>query len=188
MFFVDNVIDINCVMYQTGLKGYWDSPSEGCNDKRSSKLKLINVVMQQVYNAISIITYKKPLGVLYSEAKHNDESLYNAIHLHKTLFDQDWVRKRIRKAFYSGDSAFFKELGRVIRKPPISAKVDRGDLIIILSSLWTLGLYRLEYSELMDLLKTSGVLIQEDPVTFSRYIKRLKKKNILLDIDKLTNV
>jgi len=70
-------------------------------------------------NALISMTYKKTLGKLIKEARKHDESLFNAIHLDKTLFDEDWVRKRIRKAFYSGDSKFFKRLGMEIIKPPI---------------------------------------------------------------------
>jgi hypothetical protein len=125
---------------------------------------------------------------LVNEAKHNDESLFNAIHLDKTLFDKDWVRKRINKAFYSGDSRFFNELARVIKKPPISAKIDRGELITILSTLWPFGLYRLDNNELMDILRTSGVPIQKDKESFRRFVDNLKEENILLDINKIITI
>ncbi len=184
-YLVDREMDISCLMLQTGFRGYWDPPGEDYNDKRISKLKLINMGMLQVYNAISITTYKKPLGVLYAEARNNDESLCNAIHLDKTLIDKDWVRKRIKKAFYSGESGFLKELGRAIGKAPISVKANYGELIIILVSLWHFGLYRLDNNELMDLLKKSSVPMQNDIEPFIRYINRLKKDNVLIDINKL---
>lgn len=107
--------DIFCLIFQTEIRGYWDPLSESYEDKKINKSNLINIGAQLMYNAISIMTYKKTLDELLEEARNNDESLYKAIHLDKTLFDVDWVRKRIRKAFYSGDSTFFKQLGRSIK-------------------------------------------------------------------------
>lgn len=180
--------DIVCLMYQTKIRGYWDPLSENYEDKKINKSNLINIGTQQTYNAISIMTYKKTLDELLEEARNNDESLYKAIHLDKTLFEVDWVRKRIRKAFYSGDSTFFKQLGRAIKKPPIPAKLMYGEAIVILASLWFLGLYRLDNSELMELLKTSGVMIpSEDNGAFRKFMDRLKDDNVIEDFNKVFN-
>ncbi len=176
--------DILCLMFQTGFRGYWDPLREDSKDKKINKANLIHIGMQLLYNTLSIMTYKKTLDELIEEARDNDESLYKAIHLDKTLFEVDWVRKRIRKAFYSGDSTFFKQLGYAIKKPPIPAKLMYGEAIVILASLWFLGLYRLDNSELMELLKTSGVMIQEDPETFRKFIDRLKNDNVIEDFNK----
>ena len=174
-------------MYQTGTKGYFDAQGESNKGNKINKLNLINIAMQQIYDAISITTYRKPLRELIEEARNNDESLYKAIHLDKTLFEVDWVRKRIRKAFYSGDSTFFKQLGRAIKKPPIPGKVMYVEAIVILASLWFPGLCRLENSELMELLKTSGVMIPEDPEAFRKFIDRLKDDHVIEDINKVLN-
>lgn len=53
--------DTLCLMFQAGIKGYWDSQSKSCNDKKINKPDLIIVAMQQIYDAISIMTYKKSL-------------------------------------------------------------------------------------------------------------------------------
>lgn len=180
-------IDLLCLMYQTGAKGYFDAQGESNKGNKINKLHLINIAMQQIYDAISITTYRKPLRELIEDGRKNNESLYKAIHLDKTLFDVDWVRKRIRKAFYSGDSTFFKQLGRAIKKPPIPGKVMYVEAIVILASLWFLGLCRLANSELMELLKASGVMISEDPGSFGRFISRLKKDNVIEDINKVLN-
>lgn len=179
--------DIFCLMYQTEIKGYWDSQDKSCEDKKINKPNLIHIAMQQIYDAISITTYRKSLRALIKEARNSDESLYKAIHLDKTLFDVDWVRKRIRKAFYSGDSTFFKQLGRAIKKPPIPGKVMYVEAIVILASLWFLGLYRLEISELMELLEASGAMISEDPESFRKFIDRLKDDNVIEDSEKVFN-
>jgi hypothetical protein len=134
------------------------------------------------------MVYKKSLGELIEEARKNYESLLNAIHLDKTLFDKGWVRKRIKKAFYSGDSKFFNDLARNIKKPPIDAKLMYGELVIILSSLWFFGPHRLDNSEFMELLKTSGVPIQDVTKNFEKYIDRLKEANVLHDLYELITI
>lgn len=179
--------DIFCLMYQTGVKGYLDAQGERYKGNKINKLNLIHIGMQKIYDAISITTYRKPLRELIKEARNSDESLYKAIHLDKTLFEVDWVRKRIRKAFYAGDSTFFKQLGRAIKKPPIPGKVMYVDAIVILASLWFLGLYRLEISELMELLEASGAMISEDPESFRKFIDRLKDDNVIEDFNKVFN-
>lgn len=180
--------DTFCLMFQVGISGYWDSQTESYNITKANKSDLIAVAMQQVYDSISILTYKKSLVELYEEAQNNDESLCNAIHLDKTLFEEDWVRKRIRKAFYSGDSDFLKKLGRAIAKPPIPAKIEHGELLLTLVKFWPMGLCRLEIKELMGLLKSSRVPMQDDIENFGTYIKRLKRSNVLFDVDKLITI
>ena len=187
-FFVDIKMDLNCLIYQTGFRGYWDSAGEDFNNKSISKLKMINMGMLQVYNAISLMTYKKSLGVLYTEARKNDESLCNAIHLDKTLLDKPWVRKRINEAFYSGKTNFLRELGNSIGKPAINVKIEYEELMIILVSLWSFGLYRLGNDEPMDLLKRCRVPMQNKIESFTRYINRLKKDGVLIDVYKCMTI
>jgi hypothetical protein len=192
------LVDILCLIYQTGFSGYFDSQSESHTDKIGIDLNHIHIVMQQIYYDLSVITYKKTLKKLIKEARNNDESLYKAIHLDKTLFDEDWIRKRIRKAFYSGDSAFFTDLGNAIIKPPIPLKevdiklneidevltMEYGKLTLILSKLWPFGLYRLQIRELAGLLESCGLTIQEDIATFRTYVNRLRNANVLRDINR----
>ncbi len=191
---IEMLKDIFCLMHQTGTKGYWGLHSESYNDKRINKLNLINTEMQQIYNAISIMTYKKSLGKLLEEARNDDKSLCKAIHIDKTLFDEDWVRERIRKAFYSGDSSFLKNLGKEIIKPPIPLKgvheklKEVHKLLLILVKFWPIGFCRLEIKELVGLLEASGLTIQEDIETFRKYIDRLKNANVLFDLEKLITI
>lgn len=76
--------DIFCLMHQTGIRGYWNSQTESYNINKTNKSDRIAVAMQQIYDAISRMTYKKSLADLLEEARNNDESLCKAIHLDKT--------------------------------------------------------------------------------------------------------
>lgn len=114
------------------------------------------------------------LDELLEEAeKGNDESLFKAIQIDETLFDLDWVRKRIRKAFYAGDSSFFKKLGTVIEKTSLENDIEYTKLNNILISFWELGLCKLNNQEQWELLKSCGITVQTDPETFRKYVNRL---------------
>lgn len=62
-----------------------------------------------------------------------------------------------------------------------------GEAIIILASLWFLGLYRLDNSELMELLKTCKVMIPEDTEAFRKFMDRLNDDNVIEDYNKVFN-
>jgi hypothetical protein len=124
------------VMY----KGYWDTENDGSiKRKRLDRLNLIKIGLSEVFNTVSSITHKKSLDELLEEAeKGNDESLFKVIQIDKTLFDLDWLRKRIRKAFYAGDSSFFKKLGMAIEKTSLENDIEYTKLNSVLISFWEL--------------------------------------------------
>jgi len=95
---------VNQVMY----KGYWDTENdESIKRKRLDRLNLTKISLSEVFNTVSSITHKKSLDGLLEEAeKGNDESLFKAIQIDKTLFDLDWLRKRIRKVLCRGFKFF----------------------------------------------------------------------------------
>lgn len=130
-----------------------------------------------VWNAISILLYRKDLALLYSEAKDgNDKSLYNLLQIDKTLFDHEWVRVRIRKAMYSGDKAFFKSIAKSIRVDPLTSKKTRITDHLVLAGFWDFGLYRLTVPELMELFDESGIYMgTADEVSFRKFYDRFKK-------------
>lgn len=185
--------DLTALVYQTMFRNYWESENNSSpNGKKINKLNMIKLAMLEVYNLISKVKYKKSLYLLIEEGrKGNEESLFNAIHIDKTLFEECWVRKRIRRAFYSGDSRFFKRLGMEISKPPLGGRVTYEEAILILLFLWEMGLYRLEYREIMDLFKENGIMIPKDRhgnesmESLSKLIWRLKNEDLLLDYEKI---
>lgn len=170
---------VNQVMY----KGYWDTENdESIKRKRLDRLNLIKISLSRVFNTVSSITHKKSLYELLAEAeKGNDESLFKAIQIDKTLFDLDWLRKRIRKAFYAGDSSFFKKLGMAIEKTPLENDIEYTKLNSVLISFWGLGLCKLNNQELWELLKSCGIIVQDDPESFRKHVNRLKENKIIDD-------
>ncbi|MBI1910367.1 MAG: hypothetical protein HYS21_00010 [Deltaproteobacteria bacterium] len=175
--------DLAVLLLMAGLKGYWNLKKPNINKPTKVNRKhILKTSLSLIYDTVSQLTHKRPLKELIEEArKGNDDSLFKAIQINKTLFDLDWVRKRIRKAQFSGEADFFQSLAEAIGKDPLAHDIEYGELILILISFWKLGLCRLENNELMDLLEASGLRIQEDPETFRTFVNRLKKNNILTD-------
>ena len=171
----DVVMNILTLMIQVMVKGYWDTENdESIKRKRLDRLNLIKIGLSEVFNTVSSITHKKSLDGLLEEAeKGNDESLFKAIQIDKTLFDLDWLRKRIRKAFYAGDASFFKKLGMAIEKTPLENDIEYTKLNSVLISFWGLGLCKLNNQELWELLKSCGIIVQDDPESFRKHVNRL---------------
>ncbi len=179
----DVVMNILTLMLQVMYKGYWNTENdESLKRKRLGRLTLLKIGLSEVFNAISSLTHKKSLYELLEDAENgNDESLFKAIHIDKTLFDLDWVRKRIRKAFYAGDSYFFKKLGTAIEKMPLENDIEYTKLNSVLISLWELGLCKLNNQELWELLKSCGIIVQDDPESFRKHVNRLIERKEIDD-------
>ncbi len=176
-------MNIITLMIQIMCKGYLDAENdESVKRKRLDRLNLIKIGLSEVFNTVSSITHKKSLDELLEEAeKGNDESLFQAIQIDKTLFDLDWLRKRIRKAFYAGDSSFFKKLGMAIEKMPLENDIEYTKLNSVLISFWGLGLCKLNNQELWELLKSCGIIVQDDPESFRKHVNRLVENKTIDD-------
>ena len=146
---------------------------EGIRDRYKLLPKVFTRNIFHLWNTVSLLVNKKPLKDLFVEArKGSDESLFKLIRVDKTLFDHDWFRMRIRKAAYSGDWQFFESLSKAIKTDPLSNRKVLGDVFLILTSLWKVGLYRLTIPELMQLLKDSGMRMIYDEINFRKFVDR----------------
>lgn len=165
-----------------GFKGYFETKDDDDNIKRKriDKLNFIKIIYSYIFNIVSHLTNQKSMDkLLYEAEKGNDELLFKAIQIDKTLFDLDWIRKRIRKAFYSGDSRFFKELGAALEKMPLENDIEYTKLNSVLISFWESGLWKLNNQELWELLKSCGVIVQDNPETFRKHVNRLIENKII---------
>ncbi|MBC8549396.1 MAG: hypothetical protein H8D23_07070 [Candidatus Brocadiales bacterium] len=67
---VDMGIDITCLMFQTGLRGYLDSPNGNCNGKKYSRSYVVNLTMR--YANITPAHLTKAIRLL--EKSYHDSS------------------------------------------------------------------------------------------------------------------
>ncbi len=137
--------------------------------------RLFRTIFFFVTDTISLIANKKSIRELYREAKNgDDESLFKLIKVDKTLFDHEWLRVRIRKAMYSGEGKFFRDLAKAIKADPLDTRHSNLEASVVLLYFWNAGLYRLTVPELMDLLKSSGIHIEQDEVSFRKVKDRIR--------------
>jgi hypothetical protein len=148
--------------------------------RKSVEFRIYKDFMASINNTISMLVNKKTITTLIDEAKKgNDKALYRAIRVDKTLLDAKWIRKRIRVAQYLGEYKFFEQLGDAIKKSPLEHDMEHTQSFLVLAFFWRMGLYRLTNSELMELLTSVGIKIQDDPLTFRKFVGRLKKGGVL---------
>lgn len=135
-----------------------------------------SLVRMSIFNSwdrVSLLVHKKSLCDLYGQAKAgSDESLFKLLQIDKTIFDHGWVRTRIRKAAYTGEWEFFHSLSESVKRDPLANRRIHGDVLMVLLTLWKVGLYRLTVPQLMELLKDSGLRLKYDEVNFRRFVNR----------------
>lgn len=169
-------MDFKTLNFHAGIIGYWDlkKSKKSIDKSRVDRLALIMNTSFQVYDRISQLTHKTPLKTLIEQASNgDDDALFKAIQIDKALFDFEWVRKRIRKAMHSGDYQFFDNLGDAIKRTPLENDIEHGEIRLVLSFFWEMGLCRLNDTELMELLKASGVRAPCNKDSFARLRRRI---------------
>lgn len=145
--------------------------------------RMIRRSLFSTWNTISLLVNRKSLKQLFTEAKNgNEESLFRLIKVDKTLLDHGWVRTRIRKAVYSGDWGFFKELSEAINTDPLENRKIHGDIFLVLLQFWKVGLYRLSAKKIRDRFEACGIFFSPDyrDKSFEKFIKR-EVKPIFID-------
>jgi len=147
------------------------------NILKEETLQAIHRTFFRVWNTISVLVHYKGLSDLYSEAKAgNDVSLFKLFQMDKTLFDHEWVRRRIRKAMYLGDRVFFKSLSKSIAVDPLKNRKTRIIEYLVLAYFWDCGLYRLTVPEIMYLFEEGGIcMTYDDEIKFRKFYDRFKK-------------
>lgn len=111
------------------------------------------------YSLLSSIVYKEtPQSLLNKFLNGDDQALFKAISINKTLLYCREVKERILKAQFTGDNKFFRGLGNAITSRQINNVLGYGRLFPVLILFWSFGLYRLTRPELYDLLIQSKII------------------------------
>ncbi|MCR4286549.1 MAG: hypothetical protein NUW09_00890 [Deltaproteobacteria bacterium] len=174
--FEDQIMDLQALLFHAGTMGYLDPGIDSKSDKEDVK-KALPVALATVYDTVSRLTHKKPIRELLKEAQgDNDAALFKAVQIDKMILDLEWARKRIRKAMLSGDSKFFNKLGNAIKKAPLDHDREYGELQLVLTMFWNMGLKRLSNDELMEVLTAGGLRVPANKDTFARLKNRILKE------------
>lgn len=136
----------------------------------------ITTIAMNCYNSISLLVHQRPLSKLFSEGKDGDEkALFKLLQIDKTATDLDWARRMIRTAQLTGNEKFFKQMAKAIAKSPLDNRKIHAELQMVLLMCWQFGLYRLSDGELINLLETSHLRIQDNQEAFFKYVQRIRR-------------
>ena len=127
-----------------------------------------------IYNSIALLVFEKTLTDLIKEARNGDEeSFFNLLQIDRTVIECDWAQKMIRKAQLTGDEQFFKQMAKAISRTPLENDKEYTTARIVILIFWQLGLRKLDYNEMLELIESCGVKLQESPEAFERFVRRL---------------
>lgn len=133
-----------------------------------------------VISIASRLGYRKPIYILYDEAKNgDDDALFKMVTLDKGIITTDWASLRIRKATLGGELRFFNKLGAALNKKPFTKKKQLRLAAFVLF-FWEFGFKELTYLERVEFLEIVGFRVSEIPEqdTLRKLIYRLQGDNL----------
>lgn len=117
----------------------------------------------------SAMVHKKPLRLIYKEAKEGDmKSLYKLLQIDKTIIDHEWFKESVFRASIIDDMNFFEKIGNAIKTDLPVKRLKHNRVQLILFLFWKIGLNNLTNSELVELLEECGFKIHDDIESFRR--------------------
>lgn len=137
--------------------------------KSNSASTLINSV-NLIYTQLAFQSFL-PLLVM-NAGKGDDESIFRAVTINKSLLFSEDVKNRFLKAQLQGDTKFFKKLANAIANNPLKRIGQHGKTYSVLSIFWYLGLYKLTNEELYYFLVYCGITPPEYPDSFKKFLQR----------------
>jgi len=151
--------------------------------KKYVRVPIILQILLSLYDSIARLIFEKSLVDLLKEAKNgNEESFFNLLQIDRTIVECDWAQKMIRKAQLTGDEQFFKRMAKAISKPPFENDKEYTTARIAILLFWRLGLRKLDYNEMLELIESCGLKLQESPEAFERFVRRLTSGDLRKDI------
>jgi acyl carrier protein len=137
--------------------------------KSNSLLPIISVLS----SSFSQIAHQKTLADLKENiSKGDDDSIFKAVTIDKSLLSMDEIKDRISKAQLSGDEEFFKELGKAIADNPLKSPTPHGKTYTVIRMFWLHGLYKLTYRELHGFLESCDLIPPAYPGAFEKFMHR----------------
>ena len=133
--------------------------------------KLLKTTIFHINELIAIRNYKMSFQDLIDKAKSgNNDYLFKAIRIDKTVITEEWVKDKIKEATYTGKLSFFDKLSHAIKAPPAGEKVTYSETLMVLKFFWPMGLEKLTIPQLKGLLKEHNLKIQSSDNNLRDYI------------------
>lgn len=134
---------------------------------------LLKAGIQLIYLIFYQIAYQKNLIQIVNEINNgNDESLFKAIRIDKSVMYAKPVMERINKAQIVGDKEFLSRLGKEITTSPLEKIGQHGKTYSVVTFFWLSGLYKLTHYELYCLLESCSLNPPPYPDGFDKFMQR----------------
>lgn len=134
---------------------------------------LLKICISMIHTFFYHIAYQKNLIQIVNGINNgNDESLFKAIRIDKSVMYAKPVMERITKAQINGDKEFLNSLGNAIKTNPLEKIGQHGKVYSVITFFWLSGLYKLKHYELYCLLESCGLNPPPYPDGFDKFMKR----------------
>ena len=138
---------------------------------------VISKMLGSIKSVISQLSHQKDMCELLTDMeKGDDDSLFKAVTIDKTLLSSKSVDKRNVQADATGDYEFQNKLSRKYKKRPLKRVAQHGKSYAVLKFFWNIELYKLNYNELHYFLKSCGLNPPDSPEAFTKFMQRFKNK------------
>lgn len=132
-----------------------------------------STLISVIYLIASQIAHQTTLARLMTGLKEgDDESLFKALTINKSLLFTEEVKSRFMKAQLTGDEKFFKKLGKALADNPLKRIGQHGKTYSVLNMFWFMGLSKLNNFELHSFLETCGLIPPAYPYAFEKFVQR----------------
>jgi len=169
---------IGSLMMRSIFLGFEEDKDSDVSEEEIDPFKNKPVVMMFlngfINSLLSSIVYKEtPKSLLNQFLNGDDQALFRAISINKTLLFRKEIKERIIKAQFTGDNKFFRGLGKAVASKQITNIRGYGKLFPVLILFWSFGLYRLTRPELYSLLIQSKVIPRQSSIdALDKFLQR----------------
>ena len=140
---------------------------------------VISKMLGSIFSTISQLSNQKSMSDLLKNIKEgDDESLFDAVTVDKTLVSNESTGNRLAQAQSASDKKFLNKMGRSIADGSLESVAKYGRTYAVLSFFWNnnLELHKLNNQELFFFLKYCDLKVPKFQDAFDRFLLRKFKK------------
>ena len=140
---------------------------------------VISKMLGSIFSTISQLSNQKSMSDLLKNIKEgDDESLFDAVTVDKTLLSNESAGNRLAQAQAAGDKKFLNKMGKSIADGSLESVAKYGRTYTVLSFFWNnnIELHNLNNQELYYFLKYCDLKVPKYQDAFDRYLLRKFKK------------
>ena len=136
-----------------------------------SNTGFVRTFINSLNSLLSQIAFQNTIEELLEKGSEgDDESLFRAVRIDKTIVNNDILKHRIARANSSAEVRFLKRLGNNLAYNPLEKEAMYYEAYIVLRTFWKAGLILLKPKEMDNFLTACGIRHPSNPDTMKRTI------------------